>query len=85
MRFSGKTAIVTGAASGIGRAVAIRLAREGARVVLGDVNSAGLARVTAELGDTTLIRELDVRDPTRCAHSFSRPSTRLGNSTSFAT
>jgi dihydroxycyclohexadiene carboxylate dehydrogenase len=35
-RFAGKTAMVTGAAQGIGREVALRLAREGARVVLVD-------------------------------------------------
>ena len=38
-----KTAVVTGAASGIGRALGIGLAREGARVVLADLNQAGLA------------------------------------------
>lgn len=40
---SGKTAIVTGAASGIGRAVALRLAEEGARVWAADIDAAGLA------------------------------------------
>ncbi|MBV8615960.1 MAG: SDR family NAD(P)-dependent oxidoreductase, partial [Acetobacteraceae bacterium] len=35
-RFAGKAAVVTGAAQGIGREVALRLAREGARVVLAD-------------------------------------------------
>ena len=67
MRFSGKTAIVTGAASGIGRAVAERLAREGARVVLGDVNAAGLAKVKAGLGDSAIVQRLDVSDPAQCA------------------
>jgi NAD(P)-dependent dehydrogenase (short-subunit alcohol dehydrogenase family) len=43
-----KTAIVTGAASGIGRALAVALAREGARLVLADLNQAGLAE-TARL------------------------------------
>jgi NAD(P)-dependent dehydrogenase (short-subunit alcohol dehydrogenase family) len=38
MRLEGKVAIVTGAASGIGRATAIRFAQEGARVVIADVN-----------------------------------------------
>jgi NAD(P)-dependent dehydrogenase (short-subunit alcohol dehydrogenase family) len=39
-RFAGKTAIVTGAGSGIGRATALRLAREGAAVVAADINGA---------------------------------------------
>ena len=42
MRLKDKIAIVTGAASGIGRATAIRFAREGARLVLNDLDAAGL-------------------------------------------
>ena len=41
-RFKGKVALVTGAASGIGQATAIRLASEGAKVMLADINEAGL-------------------------------------------
>ena len=41
MRLSGKVAIVTGAASGIGRASAIMFAKEGAKVVVADINEAG--------------------------------------------
>lgn len=67
MRFEGKTAIVTGAASGIGRAVAERLAREGAHVVLGDLNSDGLSHVAAELGEAALPHKLDIADPEACA------------------
>lgn len=48
-RLSGKRAIVTGAATGIGRATALRFAREGARLALGDVNRAGLDDVVAEI------------------------------------
>ncbi len=48
-RFAGKTALITGAAQGIGRDVALRLAREGARVALVD-RSALVAEVTAEAG-----------------------------------
>lgn len=46
-RLQGKTAIVTGAASGIGRAVALRFAAEGAWVALFDVNVEGLAQTHA--------------------------------------
>ena len=42
-RFSGKVAIVTGAASGIGQSTAVQFAREGARVTICDVNEKGLA------------------------------------------
>ncbi|HLS81008.1 MAG TPA: SDR family NAD(P)-dependent oxidoreductase [Steroidobacter sp.] len=66
-RFNGKTAIVTGAASGIGRAVAERLVREGARVVLGDINAAGLSEVKAELGAAASAHELDVANHEHCA------------------
>lgn len=47
MRYQGKSIIVTGAASGIGRATAVRLAGEGARVVCADINGAG-AQATAD-------------------------------------
>jgi len=50
-RFDGQTAIVTGAASGFGRAIAMRLAREGASVLLADVNAAGGEQVLGEIRD----------------------------------
>jgi len=49
--FSGKTAIVTGAASGIGAAIARDLAARGATVVLSDVDAEGLAAVAAQIGE----------------------------------
>jgi NADP-dependent 3-hydroxy acid dehydrogenase YdfG len=45
-----RSAVVTGAASGIGRALATRLASAGARLVLADVQAAALAEVAGELG-----------------------------------
>ena len=49
MRFEGRSCIVTGAASGIGRATALQLAREGARLALVDRNAAELASTVASL------------------------------------
>lgn len=46
-----RVVVVTGAASGIGRATATRLARDGARVIGLDVDAGGLAQVAADLGD----------------------------------
>ena len=45
-RFEGKVAVVTGAASGIGRALAVALAERGARLALSDVDEAGLEKTT---------------------------------------
>ena len=49
-RFDGKVAIVTGGASGLGEAIGKALARDGARVVLADINLAGAERVASEIG-----------------------------------
>jgi 2-dehydro-3-deoxy-L-rhamnonate dehydrogenase (NAD+) len=49
-RFEGRTAVVTGAASGIGRDVARRLSAEGARVSMWDLNASALGAAAAEAG-----------------------------------
>jgi 2-hydroxycyclohexanecarboxyl-CoA dehydrogenase len=61
MRLEGRTALVTGGASGIGAAIARRLAAEGARVVIGDVNAEGAREVAAEIDGEAIA--LDVTDP----------------------
>ena len=65
MRLSGRTAVVTGAAGGIGRAIALSLARRGCHLALADLNEAGLAE-TAALAASPGLRvsthRLDVAD-----------------------
>lgn len=66
MRFDGKTAVITGAASGIGRATAEAFALGGARVVLGDINEEGGEAVAGAIGVRGGAAEfvrLDVTDP----------------------
>lgn len=59
-RFGGKTVVVTGAASGIGRATASRVAREGGRVVAVDISAERLEDVRAELGDAVILVAGDI-------------------------
>jgi NAD(P)-dependent dehydrogenase (short-subunit alcohol dehydrogenase family) len=61
-RFAGKRALVTGAGSGIGAAVARRLQAEGAGVRLADVAAEGVEALADELGGRARALELDVRD-----------------------
>lgn len=60
-RFAGRAAIVTGAAHGIGRATAARLAREGARVLLVDREAAAVEEAAKAAGGTALA--MDVAEP----------------------
>ena len=60
LRLAGKVALITGAASGIGRATARLFAREGARLLVSDVNSTGLEETTATIGDAAVPLRMDV-------------------------
>ncbi len=57
-----RTAVVTGAARGLGAAIARRLHDDGDRVVLADLDADGAERVAAELGERATALEHDVRD-----------------------
>src|SRR3546814_11300926 len=59
-RVSGKVAIITGAASGVGKEDALLLAREGAQVVLTDVNEEAGRAVAKAIGDAALFIRHDI-------------------------
>ncbi len=64
--FTGKTVIVTGAGSGIGRATALAFGREQAHVVVADINEENAARVAAEIGAGALAFKVDVGAEEQC-------------------
>jgi len=61
-RLDGRTVLITGAARGIGAACARRLAAEGARLVLADVDGAGAETLAAELGQVAIRADVTRRD-----------------------
>ena len=81
MRFSGRVAIVTGGARGIGRAVATRLAAEGAGVVIADVRRASAEAAAKELeaaGHTVAALPVEVTDPASVAELVRAARDRFG-------
>src|SRR4051812_7444601 len=62
-RLEGRAALVTGGASGIGRATARLFAREGAAVLVVDVDEDGMAETLEPLGASAAAAVVDVRDP----------------------
>jgi len=59
---AGQTAVITGAASGMGRALAVRLSSKGSPVAIVDANEEGLRETAAALSGESMVRPLDVRD-----------------------
>jgi NAD(P)-dependent dehydrogenase (short-subunit alcohol dehydrogenase family) len=81
MRIEGSVAMVTGASSGIGRAVALALAKRGARVALVARDAARLQRVAAEVeaaGGTAAVVPCDVSSPSEVEQAFGEVEQRLG-------
>ena len=77
-RFEGQAAIVTGGAAGIGYAAAARLAAEGARVSLWDLDPNGLARAGRELGASAHTVALDVSDADAVERAAQTTASALG-------
>jgi len=77
-RLDGRVAIVTGAASGIGRASAVRLAAAGATVVCADVDGAGAAATASLIGSPASAVALDVSDRAAVHDAVADTVARLG-------
>jgi NAD(P)-dependent dehydrogenase (short-subunit alcohol dehydrogenase family) len=78
-RLTGKVAVVTGGASGIGLATVRRFVAEGAQVMIGDVDHASVASVTAELGDSVAGQACDVRNEADVKALFQTTYEELGS------
>lgn len=81
MEITGKVGVVTGAGSGIGRATALALAREGADIVLSDINEDRLEQVRAEieaLGRKALAVRADVSKLADVQNLFGRSAVEMG-------
>ena len=74
----GRLALVTGAGTGIGRAIAMALGRAGARVAVSDLDAAAAQVVAAELGDGAMACRLDVTDAAETARVFAEVERAFG-------
>jgi len=78
MRLEGKTALITGAASGFGREIATRFVKEGARVSIVDIDGDGAASVAAEIGDEAVAVTCDVAKAEDVKRAVSTSMAALG-------
>jgi pyridoxal 4-dehydrogenase len=77
-RFTGRVALVTGAARGIGKAIAARLGEEGATVIAVDIDG-GRARATgSEIGGPSIALQCDIGDPDSVATLFTAVAAKAG-------
>ncbi|MFN0096750.1 MAG: SDR family NAD(P)-dependent oxidoreductase, partial [Dehalococcoidia bacterium] len=80
-KLDGKVALITGAASGIGKASALRFHSDGAAVMCADMNLDGAKQTAAEIaerGGSAAAIELDVADPEAVRESLVRTARELG-------
>ncbi|NCO17479.1 MAG: SDR family NAD(P)-dependent oxidoreductase, partial [Alphaproteobacteria bacterium] len=78
MRLEGKRAIVTGAASGFGRAIAELYAGEGAQVAVLDIDAAGARAVADGIGDAAIPLACDVTDGAAVARAVADAAAAFG-------
>lgn len=77
-RLEGRSALITGAARGIGRAFAESYAREGARVAIADINLDGAQQAAEAIGNGAIAVQLDVTDQASIERAVSRADAELG-------
>ena len=77
-RLTGKSALITGSARGIGKAFAEAYAREGATVAIADINLEAAQKTAAEIGDKAYAVRLDVTDQTSIDAAVNAVETRTG-------
>ncbi|MYM00261.1 glucose 1-dehydrogenase [Novosphingobium sp. FGD1] len=77
-RLSGRTALITGAASGLGAAIATRFASEGAQVIVSDLDQAKAQTHANTIGDAAIALELDVTCPKSWERAVTAASDRFG-------
>jgi pyridoxal 4-dehydrogenase len=78
MGLSGKTALVTGAAQGIGKAIAKRLAEDGAMVIVSDINAEGANAAATQIGTGAMAIPADISDPADVASMFAEIERQAG-------
>jgi NAD(P)-dependent dehydrogenase (short-subunit alcohol dehydrogenase family) len=76
--FNGKTAVVTGGASGIGRGIALGLAAEGMKVAVADIDGAAADKVAAEIGGEAFGLAVDVTSEEQLARAAAQVVERTG-------
>src|SRR6266481_3608237 len=81
MKLEGRVALITGAGSGIGRAIAVRFAAEGARVIVNDVNAESAQKTVSEMGaakEKARAIRADVSDSAQVRAMFSEVASHFG-------
>lgn len=76
---AGQAAIVTGGATGIGRAIARALIAQGIRVAIGDINEVAVKRTAEELGGDTLAFHVDVSSRASVSEGFAKVNDAFGS------